>query len=117
MRKSLLAFLMLGASACGQPEALDSESRSELSGLSGTYQLTNSGIVCAQAPCPTILVTAPGTGKSVLVSDLEFPSSMPLEQRRHLASRVFAPEGLLAQGTPQGEDMEGVFVLESVTEP
>ncbi|MDY7230410.1 DUF6748 domain-containing protein [Hyalangium rubrum] len=117
MRKSLVAFLMMGASACGLPGALDSDNPPTTSGQSGKYQLTNSGIQCTQAPCPTILVTALGTDDSVLVSDIAFPDSMPLERRKQLANQLFEPGGLVAEGTPHGEGMEGVFELESVTEP
>lgn len=107
MRKFLLAFLVSAVSACGGVSSL---------GVSGVYRLTDSGVRCARAPCPAILVSPLGSGEPVRVSEVEYPPSMSREEQEAAALHQFQPGGLLARGTVYGRDDQGVFVLESVLE-
>jgi hypothetical protein len=109
MRKILFLFLSFGAMACGD----FGESHA-----SGTFRLTDSGIRCATAPCAAILVTrldAPGS--SVTVGEIDFPSSMSMEERHDLMNQVMSPgSSVVARGTVHGEGDHGVFELEAVIE-
>jgi hypothetical protein len=104
MRQFLLAFLVAAVSACGGAGSL------------GVSRLTDSGVRCVRAPCPSILVSPLGPGEPVRVSEIEYPPSMSREERDAAALRRFQPGGLLARGTLYGRDDEGLFVLESVLE-
>jgi hypothetical protein len=91
---------MFGALGCGGP----------------VYRLSDSGIRCVTAPCPSLLAVSLGGGKSVLVSDIEFPSSMAHEDRVDVINRAATSEGLVVSGEVQGDEQAKVFKLESVVE-
>jgi len=119
MRKLLCAFLMLGVSACGPGGSIFDDDifhdASEVQGP-GTYRLSDSGIRCAQAPCPTIRVSPLGSSASILVSGLEFPPGMAQDKRQQASHRIYMSDGLVAEGAPRGEGDARVFVLQSVVE-
>jgi hypothetical protein len=123
MRKSLLAFLVLGATACGPGDVFDDvaelfRGENEVQGA-GTYRITETGLQCVRAPCPYFRVSRldadPSTG--LMVSELEFPSNLSQEKRQQARDRVRTPDGLVAHGTPQGNEPEGTFVIDALVEP
>lgn len=119
MRKLLLASLVLfGATACGLagPEGDDGTLQIQ-DGMvvgPGKYRITDSGVRCARAPCPTLRASPVGSGPMMLLTGLEFPSNMPQETRQQASERVHSAEGLVARGTVYGRGEESVFALESV---
>ena len=114
MRKNLLVLLsMFGALGCGGAGLLDSVGQS-LDPRS--YRLTDSGIRCTTAPCPSLLAVSLDGGKSVLVSEIEFPSSMAQEDRVDVISRAATSGGLVVSGEVQGDEPARVFKLDSVLE-
>lgn len=124
MRKSILAFLMLGATACGPGGNVFDDvadlfrGENEVRGP-GTYRITGTGFQCIKAPCPYFRVSQldadPDTG--LLVSELEFPSGLPQEKRQQAVDRVSTPDGLVVHGTPQGKEPEGTFVIDALVDP
>ncbi|HEX8820691.1 MAG TPA: hypothetical protein VF794_12255 [Archangium sp.] len=119
MRKLLLASLVLfGATACGPA---GSEGEDDILQVQdgmvvgpGKYRITDSGVRCARAPCPTLLASPVGAGPKMMLTGLEFPSDMPQENRARASERVHTSEGLVARGTVYGRGEESVFSLESV---
>ncbi|MFY0522668.1 hypothetical protein ACN28I_05490 [Archangium gephyra] len=119
MRKLLCAFLMLGASACGPGGGIFDDDifhdASEVQGL-GTYRISDSGIRCAVAPCPSLRVSPIGASASILVSGIEYPPGMAQDKRQQASHRIYMSGGLVADGAPRGEGDARVFVLQSVVE-
>jgi hypothetical protein len=99
--RTILVLLALGLSSCA----------------SGVYRLTDSGVRCARAPCPSILASPAGVGTGVRVSSIQFPSAMSQEERTQVANRIYSPEGLLCEGFVWGQGDDRVFVLDNVLEP
>jgi hypothetical protein len=118
MRKLLCAFLMLGVSACGPGGSIFDDDifhdSSEVQGP-GRYRISDSGIRCTQAPCPSLRVSPLGSSASILVSGIEYPPGMTQDKRQQASSRIMA-DGLVADGAPRGEGDARVFVLQSVVE-
>lgn len=121
MRKYLCAFLVLGASACGP----DGNVFDDLSDIfhdagavrgPGTYRISDSGIRCAVAPCPSLRVSPLDSRTGILVSGLEFPSGMAQDKRQQASHRIYTPDGLVAHGAPRGEGDARVFVVQSLVE-
>jgi hypothetical protein len=112
----LSAFFALGLLACGgSPQQLQPF---EIRSLPpGVYLLRDNGIRCSVAPCPAINVVPVGPGEASAVSNIEYPSSMPQEERGAVLSRLFTPEGVTARGLVRGEVEGGLFVLEAVANP
>lgn len=113
MRKSLLLFLMFSATACGG--MLGSEVTGQSSNP-GTYRISDSGVRCVTAPCPSLLATPVGSEKGVRISEIHFPASMQEPDRRGVISRAATSEGLVARGTVHGAEDTGVFELEAIIE-
>jgi hypothetical protein len=113
MRKSLLLFLMFGATACGGLNPLDVLGQSS---DPDTYRLTDSGVRCVTTPCPSLLATSVGTGKSVLVSEIQFPSTMSEGERHGVINRAATSGGLVVRGSIHGEEPNGVFELDAIIE-
>ena len=119
MRKLLLASLVLfGAIACGLPGSVGDDGVLEIQdGMvvgPGKYRITDSGVRCARAPCPTLLATPVGEGPKMMLTDLEFPADMPQASRQQASERIHTAEGLVARGTVHGQGEASVFKLESV---
>src|SRR5690349_13384898 len=110
MRKNLAVCLLFGAVGCGAPDPFDIWGQSA---DPGTYRLTDSGIRCVTTPCPSLLATPADSGEPVTVSDIDFPSSMSLEERHAVLNRVFTPAGLVVRGAVHGDAENAVFELES----
>lgn len=121
MRKLLCAFLVLGASACGPDGSVFDDlsdifhDAGEVQGP-GTYRISDSGVRCAVAPCPSLRVSHLDSQTGTLVSGIEFPASMPQDTRQQATDRIHTPNGLVAHGTPRGEGDARVFVLQSLVE-
>lgn len=121
MRKLLCAFLVLGATACG-PDGFVFDDLSDVfhdaSEVNGpdTYRITESGIQCARAPCPSLRVSRLDSQTGTLVSGIEFPASMPQDKRQQANDRIPTPNGLVAYGSARGEGDARVFVLQSLIE-
>jgi hypothetical protein len=120
MRKYLCAFLVLGVSACGPGGGIFDDSdidhdASEVQGP-GTYRLSDSGIRCAVAPCPSLRVSPLGSSNGILVSGIEYPPGMAQDKRQQVSHRIYLSDGLVAQGAPRGEGDARVFVLQSIVE-
>ncbi|WP_375764711.1 hypothetical protein NR798_23600 [Archangium gephyra] len=120
MRKSLCAFLVLGVSACGPGGGIFDDDifhdASEVSGP-GTYRISDSGIRCVAAPCPSLRVSPLGSSASILVSGIEYPPGMTQDKRQQASNRIYMSDGLVADGAPRGEGDARVFVVQSVVEP
>ena len=119
MRKLLLASLVfLGATACGLPNSEgDGDILEVQDGMvvgPGKYRITDSGVRCMQAPCPSLLASPLGAGPKMMLTDLEFPTHMSQEARQQASARVHTAEGLLARGTVYGRGEASVFSLEAV---
>lgn len=121
MRNLLCAFLVLGATACG-PDGFVFDDLSDIFHDAGevqgpgTYRLSDSGVRCVQAPCPSLRVSHLDSQTGTLVSGIEFPASMPQDKRQEASNRIHTPNGLVAHGVPRGEGDARVFVLESLVE-
>jgi hypothetical protein len=122
MRKYLLASLMFGAAACGMPlfpgDNDDLQySEGEVIAAPDMYRITDSGVRCARAPCPSLRVS-PLTqrGEPVQASSIEFPSEMAQDVRQDASNRVITPEGLVAHGSVVFHAEGNVFVLRSLPE-
>lgn len=113
MRKSLLLVLMFSATACGGMLGSDVMGQSS---EPGTYRISDSGIRCVTAPCPSLLATPLGSGKAVRISEIHFPSAMVETDRRGIISRAATSEGLVARGSVHGAEDTGVFELEAIIE-
>lgn len=84
----------------------------------GVYRLQDNGTRCIKAPCPNINVTPVGPGdEGASVSDIEYPSTLPQEERKAIMDRLFEPGGVTARGFVRGEVEGGLFVLEEVVDP
>jgi len=121
MRKYLCAFLVFGVSACGPGgDFFDDFSdvfhdAGAVQGA-GMYRISDSGVRCVQAPCPTLLVSPLDSRQGVLVSGLEFPAHLPEEKREQASQRIHTSNGLVVQGAPRGEGHARVFVIHSLIE-
>jgi hypothetical protein len=119
MRKYLLgAFLVFGVSACGPDGNVFDDifhDASEVHGP-GTYRISDSGIRCAQAPCPTFRVSPSDSRTELLVSGIEFPAGMAQDKRQQASNLIYTPDGLVAHGAPRGEGDARVFVVQSLME-
>ncbi|MCY1078338.1 DUF6748 domain-containing protein [Archangium lansingense] len=118
MRKYLCAFLLLGLSACG-PDGFFFDDifhdAGAVQGL-GTYRISDSGVQCVRAPCPSLLVSPLDSRSGIRVSGIEFPSSMSQQKRQEVSNLIYTPEGLVAHGAPRGEGDARVFVVQSLPE-
>jgi hypothetical protein len=113
MRKTLSLFLMFGATACGGVGLLNGSGQSS---EPVTYRLSDSGIRCVTTPCPALLATPLDAGAPVRVSEINFPATMSAQERHGVINRAATPEGLVVRGTVHGEEMDGVFELDSLIE-
>jgi hypothetical protein len=113
MRTNLFLFLMFGATACGGLNPLEVLGQSS---DPGTYRLADSGVRCVTTPCPSLLATPVGEGKSVLVSEIQFPTTMSENERRGVISRAATSGGLVVRGSVHGEEPNGVFELDAIIE-
>jgi hypothetical protein len=113
MRKSLFLFWMFGATACG---GADSRDVLDQASDAATWRLSDSGIRCATAPCPSLRATPVSEGKSALVSEIHFPTTMSPDDRHGVLSRAATSGGLVVRGSVRGAGDNGVFELESIIE-
>ncbi|OJT24424.1 hypothetical protein BO221_14800 [Archangium sp. Cb G35] len=118
MRKYLCAFLLLGVSACGPEGSIFDDIIHDASKVHGpgTYRLSDSGVRCAQAPCPTLRVSSVSSNTEFLVSEIEFPAGMPQNTRQQATALISTPDGLAVYGAPRGKGDARVFVVQSLLE-
>lgn len=116
MRKYLCAFLVFGVSACGPEGFVFDDIFHDASKVHGpgTYRLSDSGVRCAQAPCPTLRVSSLSSNTEFLVSGIEFPAGMPQNTRQQATALVSTSGGLVAYGAPRGQGDGRVFVVQSL---
>ncbi|AKJ03723.1 hypothetical protein ATI61_11928 [Archangium gephyra] len=118
MRKLLCAFLVFGVSACGPDGNIFDDlfhDASEVHGP-GHYRISDSGVRCAQAPCPTLRVSQLDSRTEFLVSGIEFPADMTQDKRQQATELIHTRDGLVAHGAPRGEGDARVFVVQSLLE-
>ncbi len=120
MRKFLLATLMFGAAACGTPlfpgdgDGFE-YAEGEVIAAPDMYRITDSGVRCARAPCPSLTVSPLSSqGEAVRASTIEFPSAMAQDVRQDASHRVSTPDGLVTHGSVIAHAEGNVFVLESL---
>ncbi len=118
-RRYLCAFLLSGLSACGPDgfflDDLIFHDAGAVQGL-GTYRISDSGVRCAQAPCPSLLVSPLDSRSGIRVSGIDFPSGMAQDKQDQASHLIYTPGGLVAQGAPRGEGDARVFVVQSLPE-
>lgn len=116
MRSILMALVPMCLLGCGGVP-LD-ETMSQQGKLSADgYRLTDSGVRCMRAPCPTVRVTPLDGGAAFNVTDVVAePSLSPSDQERvgHLPSQ---PQGLQVRGTHRQEGERHIFTVKEVLSP
>ena len=117
----LLSVSLLGSTACivapcedtPSPEASCCGEEAPPEGT-GLYWVSPSGIVCSQAPCPTLRISRSERPCGVEVVELDYPEGMPSEQRRAFLTQVMST-GAWARGEVVEKDGHPHFRIDTVT--